>query len=96
MIVEGFDNAWHILRHWSESGYKYFRVDATARIPQPSPLRREEVPADAVPGLDYFPIPPLADAAPGDNPGPDRPLTVAEILLATAIAEGWEMDQSIA
>jgi len=48
------------------------------------------LPPDAVCGLDYFLVPALAPPAHGDNPDPDRPLTPAEILLATAIAEGWE------
>jgi hypothetical protein len=42
-------------------------------------------------GLDYLPIPPLAPREGyGDDPDPERPLTIAEIALATAIAEGWE------
>ncbi|HEX8635590.1 MAG TPA: hypothetical protein VF703_15695 [Pyrinomonadaceae bacterium] len=91
MIVEGFDNAWHILRHWAESGYEYFALDATSRVPQPRPLDQRDLPASGLPGLDYLPIPPLAPReALGDNPDPERPLTIAEIALATAIAEGWE------
>lgn len=90
MIVEGFDNAWHILRHWLEDGYEYFTLEMTERVPAPRPLTREDVPADAIPGLDYFPIPSLPDTAQGDNPDPSRPLTLAEIALAAAIAEGWE------
>jgi len=92
MIVEGFDNAWHILRHWAESGYEYFALDATTtRVPLPRPLSGDELAANGMPGLDYLPIPHLAPSeAHGDNPDPDRILTVAEITLATAIAEGWE------
>jgi len=90
MIVEGFDNAWHILRHWKESGYEYFALEMTARVPLPRPLKSEDVPAAALPGLDYFPLPTLGDSLQGDNPDPHRPLTVAEIALAAAIAEGWE------
>jgi hypothetical protein len=91
MIVEGFDNAWHILRHWSQSGYEYFALDTTGRVPQPRPLDNSELPAAGLPGLDYLPIPPLAlSVSHGDNPDPERPLTIAEITLATAIAEGWE------
>jgi hypothetical protein len=102
MIVEGFDNAWHILRHWAENGYQYFALDTTVeaaaggaapvwRVPLPRPLNRNELSASGMPGLDYLPIPPLsASIAHGDNPDPGRPLTIAEITLAIAIAEGWE------
>ena len=91
MIVEGFDNAWHILRHWSQSGYAYFALDTTGRVPQPRPLDGAALDAAGLPGLDYLPIPPLAPReGHGDNPDPMRPLTIAEIVLATAIAEGWE------
>lgn len=91
MIVEGFDNAWHVLRHWSESGYEYFALDLTARVPLPRPLNHNELSASGMLGLDYLPIPPLAPSHEhGDNPDPERPLTIAEITLATAIAEGWE------
>lgn len=91
MIVEGFDNAWHILRHWAESGFEYFALDMTERVPLPRPLKSTELPASGMLGLDYLPIPLLpASEAHGDNPDPDRPLTIAEITLATAIAEGWE------
>ena len=91
MIVEGFDNAWHILRHWSEGGYEFFALDMTSRVPQPRPLHANELTASGLPGLDYLPIPPLAPGAEhGDNPDPERPLTIAELALATAIAEGWE------
>jgi hypothetical protein len=93
MIVEGFDNAWHILRHWTENGYEHFALDMTGRVPQPRPLDRAALCASGLPGLDYLPIPPLAPrAGHGDNPDPERPLTIAEIILATAIAEGWEPD----
>lgn len=94
MIIEGFDNAWHILRHWAKSGYEYFALDiTTARAPLPRPLHRNELYASGMLGLDYLPIPPLtASEAHGDNPDPNRPLTIAEITLATAIAEGWEPD----
>jgi hypothetical protein len=91
MIVEGFDNAWHILRHWAQSGYEYFALDMTTRVPLPRPLNTDKLSASGMLGLDYLPIPPLtASEAHGDNPAPDRPLTIAEITLATAIAEGWE------
>jgi len=91
MIVEGFDNAWHILRHWAESGYEYFALDTAERVPMPRPLSVNELSASGMLGLDYLPIPPLtASEAHGDNPDPGRPLTIAEIALATAIAEGWE------
>jgi len=91
MIIEGFDNAWHILRHWSESGYEYFALDMTSRVPQPRPLDSNELPLSGLLGLDYLPIPPLAlREGHGDNPDPERSLTIAEIALATAIAEGWE------
>ena len=60
------------------------------RVPEPRPVPREDLPPDALCGLDYFLVPALAPPAHGDNPDPDRPLTPAEILLATAIAEGWE------
>ena len=93
MIVEGFDNAWHILRHWSDNGYEYFALDTTSRVPQPRPLDHAELHAAGLVGLDYLPIPPLAPReSHGDNPDPERPLTIAEIALATAIAEGWEPD----
>ena len=90
MIVEAFDNAWHVLRYWLTEGYSHFVVDQEGRIPTPRPSRLPDIPPGAVAGLDYFPIPPLQDPSYGDNPDPDRPLTVAEILVATAIAEGWE------
>ena len=91
MIVEGFDNAWHILRHWAQSGYEYFALETGGRVPQPRPLAGHEVASGGLLGLDYLPIPPLAPSeAHGDNPDPDRPLTLAEIALATALAEGWE------
>jgi hypothetical protein len=91
MIVEGFDNAWHILRHWAASGYEYFALDMTSRVPHPRPLDSNELPTSGLLGLDYLPIPPLA-AREGysDDPDPERPLTIAELALATAIAEGWE------
>ena len=90
MIVEGFDDAWHVLRGWAAAGYEFFALGALgARVPAPRPLRRADLDAGAAAGLDYFPVPPLASAA-GDNPDPDRTLTPAEILLAAAIAEGWE------
>lgn len=94
MIVEGFDNAWHILRHWADSGYQYFALDMTAlRVPLPRPLHINELAESGMLGLDYLPIPPLmASEAHGDNPDPARTLTIAEITLATAIAEGWEPD----
>ena len=95
MIVEGFDNAWHILRHWAESGYEYFALDTSGRVPQPHPLANSELHAGGLVGLDYLPIPPLAPReGHGDNPDPGRPLTIAEIVLATAIAEGWEPETS--
>jgi hypothetical protein len=90
MIVEGFDNAWHVLRFWLEQGYECFVLEPTVRVPLPRPCRRMELLATAQAGLDYFPIPPVLDPALGDNPNPERQLTAAEILLATAIAEGWE------
>ena len=94
MIVEGFDNAWHILRHWAENGYEYFALNTTAeaaRVPVPRPLNSDELAASGKPGLDYLPIPTLAAGEThGDHPSPDRTLTVAEITLAAAIAEGWE------
>ena len=90
MIVEGFDNAWHVLRFWLEQGYECFMLEPAGRVPLPRPCRRTELLATAQAGLDYFPIPPVLDPALGDNPNPERPLTAAEILLATAIAEGWE------
>lgn len=91
MIVEGFDNAWHILRGWSAAGYEFFALEASGRgrVPAPRPLRRGELPTPANVGLDYFPLPALKPGA-GDNPAPQRSLTPAEILLAAAIAEGWE------
>ncbi|MDQ1592608.1 MAG: hypothetical protein QOG71_3235 [Pyrinomonadaceae bacterium] len=93
MIVEGFDNAWHILRHWAESGYEFFALDMTSRVPQPRPLDSHELPTSGMLGLDYLPIPPLFPREElGDNPDPERPLTIAEIILAAAIAEGWEPD----
>ncbi len=93
MIVEGFDNAWHILRHWSENGYEYFALDTTGRVPQPRPLDNSQLSTSGMLGLDYLPIPPLTlREGHGDNPDPERPLTIAEITLATAIAEGWEPD----
>jgi hypothetical protein len=90
VIIEGFDNAWHILRGWAASGYEFFALDARGRVPEPRPLRREEIEADAEIGLDYFPIPLLPSAGTGDNADAERTLTPAEILLAAAIAEGWE------
>jgi hypothetical protein len=91
MIVEGFDNAWHILRHWRESGYEYFALDMTERVPQPRPLDSKDLAASGLLGIDYLPIPPLAAREGyGDDPDPERSLTIAEIALATAIAEGWE------
>jgi hypothetical protein len=90
MIVEAFDNAWHILRHWAEVGHEYFVFEHRERVPEPRPVPREDLPPDAICGLDYFLVPALAPPAHGDNPDPGRPLTPAEILLATAIAEGWE------
>ncbi|HJR09499.1 MAG TPA: hypothetical protein VJ842_19715 [Pyrinomonadaceae bacterium] len=95
MIVEGFDNAWHILRNWKESGYEYFALEMTSRVPQPRPLDAGELPASGLLGLDYLPIPPLAAREGyGDNPDPERPLTIAELALATAIAEGWEPEMN--
>jgi hypothetical protein len=93
LIVEGFDNAWHVLRGWAEEGYEFFAVESRGRVPEPRPLRREEIPEGARSGLDYFPVPLLAPTVAGDNPDPERALTPAEILLAAAIAEGWEPDQ---
>lgn len=90
MIVEAFDNAWHVLRHWAEVGHEYFVFEHRGRVPEPRPVPREDLPPDALCGLDYFLVPALAPPAHGDNPDPERPLTPAEILLATAIAEGWE------
>ncbi len=90
MIVEGFDNAWHVLRHWAEAGHEYFVFAHRGRVPEPRPVPREDLPPDAVCGLDYFLVPALAPPAVGDNPDSERALTPAEILLATAIAEGWE------
>jgi hypothetical protein len=90
VIVEGFDNAWHVLRYWREQGYDCFLLEPAERVPMPRPCHSVELAADARAGLDYFPIPPELNAELGDNPDPERPLTAAEILLATAIAEGWE------
>ncbi|MDT7540827.1 MAG: hypothetical protein QOE33_731 [Acidobacteriota bacterium] len=92
MIVEGFDNAWHVLRGWAREGYEFFSLEGSGRVPQPRPLRREEIPTEGVAGLDYFSIPSLAPSIAGDNPDAERALTPAEILLAAAIAEGWEPD----
>ncbi len=94
MIVEGFDNAWHILQHWSARGYTHFAVEPQGRVPFPRPLRLSDVPAGAIVGADVFPLPALEPPAVGDNPDPSRALTAAEILLATAIAEGWEPEES--
>jgi hypothetical protein len=90
VIVEGFDNAWHILRGWAAAGYEFFAMEVRGRVPDPRPLRREEIASDAEIGVDYFPIPLLLDVSAGDNPDAERTLTPAEILLAAAIAEGWE------
>jgi hypothetical protein len=90
MIVEGFDNAWHILRHWRARGYEYFALSSEGKALKPRPCRAPELPAGATAGLDYFLIPPLSDPPLGDAPDPERSLTAAEVLLATAIAEGWE------
>jgi hypothetical protein len=90
MIVEGFDNAWHVLRYWLEQGYECFVLEPDGRVPLPRPCHRADLPEAATAGLDYFPIPPVLNPELGDNPNPERPLTAAEILLATAIAEGWE------
>lgn len=90
MIVEGFDNAWHVLNLWAERGHQFFVFEHRGRVPEPRPVAREDLPPDAVCGLDYFLVPALAPPAAGDNPDPERALTPAEILLATAIAEGWE------
>jgi hypothetical protein len=92
MIVESFDNAWYVLRYWLERGYDSFALDQTGRVPRPRPCHRADLSADARAGFDYFPIPPTLNPELGDNPDPDRALTAAEILLATAIAEGWEPD----
>ncbi len=89
MIVEGFDNAWHVLRAWAEEGYEFFSLERRGRVPEPRPLRRGEIDPEDTIGLDYFPVPPLSAGA-GDNPDPQRALTPAEILIAAAIAEGWE------
>lgn len=90
MIIEGFDNAWHVLRHWAENNYQYFLLEHAGRVPTPRPLHLTEIAESAIANLDYFPIPTLAADAIGDNPDPSRTLTAAEILLAAAIAEGWE------
>ena len=90
MIVEGFDNAWHVLRFWLAQGFDCFVLEPTGRVPFPRPQVCADLPADARAGLDYFPIPPQLHPELGDNPDPARALTPAEILLATAIAEGWE------
>ena len=91
MIVEGFGNAWHVLRYWLEQGYECFVLEwDEGRVPRPRPCQPEELSAAARAGLDYFPIPPVLSPELGDNPNPARALTAAEILLATAIAEGWE------
>jgi hypothetical protein len=89
VIVEGFDNAWHVLRAWAEDGYEFFALERRGRVPDPIPLRRDEIDPDTLIGLDYFPVPALAIGA-GDNPEAERSLTPAEILIAAAIAEGWE------
>jgi hypothetical protein len=89
LIVEGFDNAWHVLRAWADGGYDFFSLEGGGRVPAPRPLSRDEIVSGGVVGLDYFPIPPLSTGA-GDNPDPRRALTPAEILIAAAIAEGWE------
>ena len=90
MIVEGFDNAWHVLRFWLERGFDAFMLEPNGRVPLPRACHSEDLPADARAGLNYFPIPPGLHSELGDNPDPERALTAAEILLATAIAEGWE------
>ena len=90
MIVEGFDNAWHVLRYWLEQGYDAFTLEPDGRVPLPRACHSEDLPTQARAGLDYFPIPPILTSELGDNPDPSRALTAAEILLATAIAEGWE------
>jgi hypothetical protein len=82
VIVEGFDNAWHVLRHWLAEGYECFALEQTGKVPLPYPCHRADLPDGAELGLDYFPLPPVLHPNLGDNP--------AEILLATAIAEGWE------
>lgn len=89
MIVEGFDNAWHVLRAWAESGYEFFALERRGRVPEPRPLARDETTSAGIAGLDYFPVPPLTPSA-GGNPDSERALTPAEILIAAAIAEGWE------
>ncbi len=90
MIVEGFDNAWHVLRYWLEQGYDSFALTNDGRVPLPAPCHSAELASTAQAGIDYFPIPPVLHPNLGDNPDPARALTAAEILLATAIAEGWE------
>ncbi|MBA3320612.1 MAG: hypothetical protein H0T45_04080 [Pyrinomonadaceae bacterium] len=91
MIVEGFDNAWHILSHWSNEGFTHFVLESEGRrVPFPRQCQLEELPIGSVAGVDYFPLPDLSATGAGDNPDPERPLTAAEIILATAIAEGWE------
>ena len=90
MIVEGFDNAWHVLRYWLEQGFDAFVLEPSGRVPYPRAALRAELDQAARAGLDYFPIPPELNPELGDNPDPTRALTAAEILLATAIAEGWE------
>ncbi len=90
MIVEGFDNAWHVLRYWLAEGYDCFGLQQQGKVPTPYPCRSADLPDGAELGLDYFPLPPVLHQNLGDNPDPERALTAAEILLATAIAEGWE------
>jgi hypothetical protein len=92
LIVEGFDNAWHVLRAWAEEGYEFFALERRGRVPEPRPVRRDEIDSEGVACLDYFPVPRLATTGAGDNPDADRALTPAEILIAAAIAEGWEPD----
>ena len=60
MIVEAFDNAWHVLRHWAEVGHEYFVFEHRERVPEPRPVPREDLPPDAICGLDYFLVPALA------------------------------------
>lgn len=90
MIVEGFDNAWHILSHWTREGYTHFLLAAEGKVPFPQQCHDGDIPSEAVAGVDYFPIPTLEAPIAGDNPTPERNLTAAEIILAAAIAEGWE------
>ncbi len=87
LTTEHFEQARRVVRMWRESGYEHIVVvRRQARAQRCYPCRQEQVPAHAVAGWDYYPIPTLERL---DERAPlEQSASRAELWVAATIAYG--------